>query len=72
MSKRDRTRSAIHGFAEDVAARNAAIGVLRMRKDPGYRRRYGDYLRGELEMSQVLQGETHAQWYARELEAGRE
>ncbi len=70
-AKRDRTRAAIVKLTEDVASNNAAIAVIRMREDVQYRRRYGRYLRGQMEMREVLQGQTHQQWYESWSAGGR-
>jgi hypothetical protein len=67
-SKRDRVRADIQRTLLDLAARNAAIHQMRMRADEAYRRRYGRFLRGEIEMRDVDQGETLEAWYARQTQ----
>lgn len=58
-------RAALNRVVEDNAARIAAIGVQRMRMDAGFRKRYGQYLRNEIDWAGVLAGESHEAWYNR-------
>ena len=61
------------GEAEgDHAAAEAALGMLRMRQDPAFRKRYGAYLRNEIDWRTVTQGETHRAWYDRIVRQNQE
>lgn len=66
--KRDRARERINRAIDDVGAVRGAIHAMRMRLDPAYVRRYSRYLRGEIDMRDVMQGETHEAWYARQTQ----
>lgn len=65
-------REALARAQADVDATNAAMGVQRMKRDHEYRKRYGMYLRGEIDASALMQGETHAQWWQRMKDTARE
>ncbi len=58
---RDRLRSQV----EDAQALQAGLQALRMKHDPEYRDRYGKYLRGLLERTQLEAGESHQAWLER-------
>lgn len=69
FDRRDRVREKLREASEDLAAQNAHYGRVRFTWDVAYRRRYSRYLRQEISHDELLDGETHAQWYERVLGA---
>jgi hypothetical protein len=67
---RPRNPAALSAAIQDQDARAEAIRQLRLRHDREYRKRYGMYLRGQMERPQVDGHETLAQWYERHTGQG--
>ncbi len=69
---RARNRDALRSAQEDIDANSAGLGVLRLKRDPAFRKRYRLYLRGEIDYRAFMDGETNAQWWQRVRDEVRE